>query len=250
MLKEERQQTILEQLRRDGKVLATELSRALGVSEDTIRRDLRDLAVAGKIQRVHGGGLTHSPADVSYRDRLKMLPEAKAEIAHAALQLIKDGQVILMDGGTTTLHVARILPTNLRAMVITNSLPVAAAISEHPYVELMLIGGRLYKYSQVITGGMALEALRSIHADLCLLGVCSLHVDVGVSVNDLEESYVKKQMIACSSEVAALVTSDKLQTASSFVVGPVSDLTYLVTSTDTPGEWLSPYRELGLSIIQ
>lgn len=250
MLKIERQQAILNQLRRDGKVLAVDLSRVLNVSEDTIRRDLNELSAAGKMQRVHGGGLPHSPAEVSYGERLKMLPEAKAEIARTALKLIKDGQVILMDGGTTTLQVARCLPVNLRAMVVTNSLPVAAVISEHPGVELLFLGGLLYKHSQVVVGSMTLEALRSIHADLCLLGVCSLHIDVGVSVRDMEEAQIKRQMIAASSEVAALVTADKLQTASSFVVAPVTDLTCLVTSTDTPAEALLPYRNLGLKIYQ
>src|ERR671925_11382 len=98
MLTAERRQYILETLRRDGKVLATELSVALSVSEDTIRRDLRELAEAGLIQRVHGGALPRSPADASYAARQRQAPSAKAAIARAAVQLIRDGQVIILDG--------------------------------------------------------------------------------------------------------------------------------------------------------
>src|SRR6478672_10923004 len=102
MLAAERRQHILSTLRHDGKVLATELSVALHVSEDTIRRDLRELAEAGLLQRVHGGALPSSPASASYAARQQQAPSAKAAIARAAVRLLRNGQVILLDGGTTT----------------------------------------------------------------------------------------------------------------------------------------------------
>src|SRR5437868_1873634 len=105
MLTAERRQRIMETLRRDGKVLASELSTTLSVSEDTIRRDLRELAEAGLLQRVHGGALPRSPADASYLARQSQAPSAKAAIAHAAVQLIRDRQVIILDGGTATAYI-------------------------------------------------------------------------------------------------------------------------------------------------
>src|SRR5579859_4817118 len=175
MLKEERQQRILELVRREGKALASELSERLVVSEDTIRRDLRDLAEMGLLQRVHGGALLASPGTAPHRVRDKEHIQSKEAIARATLQLLRAGQVIIMDGGTSILQVARQMPRDLRVTIITNSVPVAQALNEHEKVEVILLGGKLYKDAQVTVGVETVEALRTFQADLCLLGVCSLH---------------------------------------------------------------------------
>src|SRR5439155_9524386 len=135
MLTAERRRSIVQTLQRDGKVYASELSKALRVSEDTIRRDLRELAAAGVLQRVHGGALPRSPATASFTARQQQAPGAKAAIARAAAQFIRQAQVIILDGGTTTLQVAQHLPHDLRATVITHSPPVALALAEHPEIE-------------------------------------------------------------------------------------------------------------------
>lgn len=249
MLKEERQQAILTVLMREGKVVAGELCQRFGVSEDTIRRDLRDLDQAGKMQRVHGGALPHSPAEASYEKRLSMETGAKEAIARAALKLIQDGQVILLDGGTTTLLIARMLPPTLKATIVTNNLPAAEVLTDHPGVKVILLGGQLFSSSRVTIGSMTIEALQRIRADLCLLGVCSLHPDVGLSVQDMEEGSVKRTMIARSQEVAAPITKDKLGRASAFVVAPLTSLTYLVPDPDIPAESLESYRNAGISLI-
>jgi DeoR/GlpR family transcriptional regulator of sugar metabolism len=250
MLTVERRQHILETLRHDGKVLATELSVALHVSEDTIRRDLRELAEAGLLQRVHGGALPSSPASASYAARQQQAPSAKAAIARAAARLLRDGQVILLDGGTTTLQVAQHLPIDLRATVITNSPPIAVALAEHPEVEVILIGGRLYKRSLVTIGAATVEALRMVRADICMLGVCSLHPEAGISVPDLEEAHVKRAMIAGAAEVVALASAEKLGTAAPYIVGPLSELTHLVTERSVAEDSLAAYRALGVTVVR
>jgi DeoR/GlpR family transcriptional regulator of sugar metabolism len=250
VLTAERRQHILEVLQRDGKVHATELSTQLAVSEDTIRRDLRELAEAGLLQRVHGGALPSSPAATSYAARQRQAPGAKAAVAQAAARLVRDGQVIILDGGTTALQVAQHLPTELRATVISNSPPVATALADHPYIEVVMIGGRLYKHSLVVTGAAALDALRMVRADVCMLGVCSLHPEVGISVPDLEEAHVKRAMIAGAAEVVALATAEKLGTAAPYVVGPLHELTHLVTERVVPLETLAPYEALGVTVIR
>ena len=141
MLTEERRRRILEMLHQDGKVLASQLTEVFDVSEDTIRRDLNELAASGQIQRVHGGALPPTPAGGSYAARQHQQPQAKAEIAQAAMQLIRDHQVILLDGGTTPLQVAQRLPRTLQATVITHSPPIATALAEHPTVEVIVVGG-------------------------------------------------------------------------------------------------------------
>jgi DeoR/GlpR family transcriptional regulator of sugar metabolism len=250
MLTAERRQYILEVLRRDRKVYASELSAGLGVSEDTIRRDLRELAEAGLLQRVHGGALPSSPAAASYAARQSQAPGAKAAVAEAAARLVRNGQVLLLDGGTTTLQVAQHLPAELRATVITNSPPIAVALAEHPSVEVIVIGGRLYKQSLVTVGAATVDALRAIRADVCMLGVCSLHPEQGISVPDLEEAHVKRAMVDGAAEVIALATSEKLGTAAPYVVGPIAELTHLITERAVPEEALAAYATKGITVIR
>ena len=250
MLTAERRQYILETLRRDGKVLATELSGALSVSEDTIRRDLRELADAGMLQRVHGGALPPSPATASYSARQQQAPVAKAAIAQAAVQLVRPGQTIILDGGTTTLQVAQRLPPNLHATIITNSPPIAVALADHQEVEVILLGGRLYKHSLVTVGAATVAALQQMRADLCMLGICSLDLEAGISTPDYEEAQVKRAMIASAAEVAALASAEKLGTAVPYIVGPISELAYLVTERSVSDETLAPYRAQRITVIR
>ena len=246
MLTAERRQAILTRLERDGKVVASELVAALGVSEDTVRRDLRELASGGLVQRVHGGALP-AAATVSFAQRLEVAPEAKAHLAEAALPLLEGANVVLLDGGTTALELARRLPPHRECTVLTNAPPVAAALAAHPRVDVVLIGGRMLKDSQTTVGAEAVDALRQVRADACVLGICSLHPDVGVTTTDHDEAHVKRAMVEASAEVIALATADKLQTASPWVVGPVSDLTHLVT--DAGDELTAAYAAAGVSVV-
>ncbi|MEK8129051.1 DeoR/GlpR family DNA-binding transcription regulator [Paenibacillus filicis] len=250
MLREERHQAILERLQLHGKVIATELSQILSVSEDTVRRDLREMDSLGLLHRVHGGALPKSPSAAHFEDRQRDSVESKEKLAEAAISLVRNGQVILMDGSTSTLRVAERLPHHLMATVITNSPPIAVALAAHPKIDVVMLGGQLHKNSLVNIGAATVEALSKIRADLCFLGVCSIHPEIGISVPYLEETYVKKQMIEASSEIVALATADKLGTASSFIVAPTHALTYLITDHEVPDETLQPYRQLGISILR
>jgi DeoR/GlpR family transcriptional regulator of sugar metabolism len=249
MLSEERRDAILERLGRDGKVVAAELSAALDVSPDTVRRDLRELAEAGQLRRVHGGALPPVVGARPYSVRRGQAPAAKAAIARATVRLLRPGQVILLDAGTTTLEVARNLPPDLEATVITNSPPIAVALAEHPTVEVAALGGMLAKDAQALVGAATVEALRSVRADVLVLGVCSLHPEVGITVLELEESYVKRAMIANAAEVVAVSSADKLGSAGPYVVAPLEELTHLVTERSIAPEQLAPYRALGVEIV-
>jgi DeoR/GlpR family transcriptional regulator of sugar metabolism len=249
MLTEERRRQIIEQLRRDGKIVASDLSAAFDVSEDTIRRDLRELASAGLLQRVHGGALPRTPSNPSYAVREGESPHAKDVIARAAARLVRPGQVILIDAGTTTLQVAHHLPVDLHATVVTNSPPVAIALAGHESIDVILVGGQLYKASLAIIGAATIEALGHIHADICFLGVAGLHPDAGISVLVHEEAYVKRAMAEGAGEVVALASAEKLGTAAPYVVGPIALLSQIVTERSVPEEVLEPYRALGPSIV-
>lgn len=250
MLTAERRDFILNVLKREGRVVVPDLSEALGVSIDTIRRDLRELAAEGRLTRVHGGALPVSPAATSYTDRLRHLTPEKISIASRAAQLVLDGMVIVMGGGSTNVQIAERFPTHLHATVITHSPPITNALSQHPNIEVILVGGRLYKYTMVTIGAETVDAFKQIRADLCFLGVCSLHPEMGITNIHYEETQVQRALIACAGEVVAPASSEKLGTAGPYVVGPLRELNLIVTDQNATEDTLSAYRSLGIEIVQ
>jgi DeoR/GlpR family transcriptional regulator of sugar metabolism len=249
MLTDERRHRILERLQVQGRVLASDLVAEFDVSPDTVRRDLRELDEAGMLRRVHGGALPRRGDTDPLPVRARRAPEAKASIARRAAEIVRDGQVVLLDGGTTTLEVARALPERLRATVVTNSLPIALELADHPGVEVVVVGGSLHAQAGVTVGAAAVAALGAVRADVLFLGVCGLHPEIGVSVEDAEEREGKRAMIAGAAEVVGLADHDKLGTALPFVVAPLTELTTLVTDA-TDDEVLAPYRALGIEVVQ
>jgi DeoR/GlpR family transcriptional regulator of sugar metabolism len=250
MMTAERRRSIMQTLQREGKVYASELSKLWQVSEDTIRRDLRELAAAGELQRVHGGALPRLLAQASFIERQQHSTGAKVDIARAAMHFVRQDQVIILDGGTTPLQVAHHLPRDLRATVITHSPPVALALADYQAIEVILIGGKLYKHELVTVGAATVEAFRNIRADLCFLGIGSIHPAVGMSTFDLDEADVKRAMIASSAEVVALAPAEKLGMVAPYIIGPLSDLTHLVTERSVTSEELAPYQALGITIVR
>jgi DeoR/GlpR family transcriptional regulator of sugar metabolism len=250
LLSAERRQAILHVLSRDGKVVAAKLVRDLGVSEDTIRRDLRELSAQGLVQRVHGGALPPAPQPGSFTHRKETAGAEKIALAEAGAALLGAARVVLLDGSTTNLELARRLPPDQPRTVLTNSPPIASALADHPVAEVVMIGGRLDKRAQVTTGAAAVEFIRSIRADACVLGVCALHPEAGLSTDDLEEAHVKRAMVAAAADVIALATADKLRAGSAYVVAPVAELTHVIAEAAASDELLDPYRALGVNVTR
>lgn len=250
MLTRQRKQHILNVLKRDGQIIAKAISEELGLSEDTIRRDLRELAQAGQLQRVHGGALPASPAIRDFQGRTKLAPDAKIAIARAAAQMIRPGQVVILDGGTTTQQLARHLPPDLAATIVTHSPTIAVELAEHPTVEVILIGGRLFKHSVVTVGAAAIEAIGRIRADTYFMGVTGIHPEAGLSTGDLEEAYVKRALSASAADVVVLASREKLHAASPYVIGPVSDVSELITERDVPPDATSAFERLGIKVTR
>jgi DeoR/GlpR family transcriptional regulator of sugar metabolism len=248
MLTDERRHLILEHLRVKGRVLAADLVEEFEVSPDTVRRDLRELDEAGALRRVHGGALPRRGDSDPLPVRARRAPEAKASIARRAAQLVSDGQVIMLDGGTTTLEVARALPERLQATVVTNSLPIALELVDRPGLDVMAIGGNVRARSHVTVGATTVAALGAVRADILFLGVCGLHPEIGISVEDPEEREGKRAMIAGAAEIVGLADHDKLGTALPFVVAPLAEVTKLVTDA-VDEEELAPYRALGIEVL-
>ena len=156
--------------------------------------------------------------------------------------------MILLDGGTSTLRLAEQLPPGLRATVLTNSPSAATALAAHPDIDVAVIGGRLHKDGLVTLGAAAVEAIRALRPDVCVLGVCSLHPEAGLSVPDSEEAYVKRAMIEVSAQVIGLADADKLGTVAPYLVAPARELTHLVTDV-TDENVLACYRAQGISVL-
>lgn len=250
MLTSHRKQAILAALKQDGQVVAKSLSEAFDVSEDTIRRDLRELAAEGLLQRVHGGALPSSPAAGDFVQRQQISQGAKSAIACKAATLISSGQVVIFDGGTTCVALARHLPPNLQATVVTHSPSVAVALVDHPGVDVVMIGGRLFKHSVVTVGAAAIEAIGHIRADTYFMGVTGVHPSEGLSTGDLEEAYVKRALVARAAEVVVLASAEKLNAASPYVIAEATAATTLVVDGDTPEAVTEPFAKLGIAILR
>lgn len=248
MLTAQRKQLILGRLATHGQIVAGELALELGTSEDTIRRDLRELAQQGKLQRVHGGALPASAATGDLRVRQQVSSDDKQALGRYGAQLIKPGQVVMLDGGTTAIQVARQLPADLRATVITHSPNVAVELAAHRHVEIIVLGGRLFRHSMVNVGASVIEAAARFRADLFFLGVTGVHPEAGLSTGDAEEADVKRALHARAAETVVLASSEKLLSASAFVIAPMKALSLLVVPDGTPAKTVKALRAGGVAV--
>jgi DeoR/GlpR family transcriptional regulator of sugar metabolism len=246
MLVGERRDLLLARLAAEGKVLAKDVAAELGVSEDSIRRDLRDLAAAGLCQRVYGGALPVSPAVADYASRTAIAVDGKDRVAALAAGLVRPGSTVILDGGTTTLAVARALPDDLEATVVTHSPTVAVALLDHPGIEVFLLGGRLFRHSAVTCGAAAAEAAQAISADVFLLGVTGVHPDAGLTTGDAEEAAMKRTLARRAADTYVLASAEKLGAASRFAVLPFADIAGVITDADRSDQNVQKLAALGV----
>jgi len=190
VLNEERRRAIIETLERDGRVLVTDMARKFDTSQVTIRKDLEILHAHGLVHRTHGGALPAREGaleDPTLREKEKLHRKEKLRIAAAAASQVKEGQVIILDSGTTTTAIARMLRNFHNITIITNALNIAADLTGAP-VEVILTGGTLRKNSFSLVGPIAEETLRGLNADILFLGVDGFDVQYGLSTPNLLEA--------------------------------------------------------------
>ncbi|WP_053571754.1 DeoR/GlpR family DNA-binding transcription regulator [Caballeronia cordobensis] len=250
MLTSQRKKAILDALSRDGQVLAADLSARFNVSEDTVRRDLRELAAVGLLQRVHGGALPASPAVASFSKREEMESDAKRRIGKKAAEMIAPGQVVIVDGGTTSALLVRHLPPTLCATIVTHSPSVAVALAEHPSVEVVLIGGKLYKHSIVAVGAAAIEAMSHIHADIYFMGVTGVHPSAGLTTGDFEEAHVKRALAARAAETVVLASAAKLNAASAYRIGGIELAQTIIVEEAADAKLVEPIEHAGITVLR
>ena len=247
MLKKERQEFILHQLNLHNKILCADLSNKMGVSDDTIRRDLQELAQEDKLIKVHGGALSKSFHTAFDRKMVYNL-EDKHIIAQKTAALVQSGMYILTSGGTSILEFAKSLDPNLNATFFTCSLNAAIEFAHHPSIEVVMIGDKVSKDSMLTTGASAVQTIESIQADLCILGINSLDTQFGLSENDWEVVQIKKAMIKASKKTICIGISEKLNSQQKIKVANLDEIDILITELDPEDPILLPFKHKGLTI--
>jgi len=247
VLSQQRKQHLIKILKAEGRVVATETASVLGVSEDTIRRDLRELAAEGLLLRVHGGALPASGAAQNLAVRRTISMPEKQALARAGAGLIMPGQVVFLDGGTTTRELIGHIDRDLRILIVTHSPTIAAELVDHR-AEVQLIGGRLFKHSMVSVGATAAEAIRQIRADIYFMGVTGIRAEYGLSTGDAEEAVIKRIIADSSAEVVVMASSEKIGAASPFIIRPVGIVSHLLVPETVAPKAIEPFRTLGIKV--
>jgi DeoR family transcriptional regulator of aga operon len=253
LLVEERRRRILEMLDGQERVTVEELVTRFGVSAVTIRGDLDALAGLGAVVRSHGGALkrAEAPDDVPITVKETLHHAEKVRIGHAAAQMIKDGETIMLDSGSTTAEIARqIRFLKLRSLnVITNALNIAMELANLSHVRLIMIGGVLRQMSYSLAGPPAEQTLRRLHADRLFLGVDGLDPEIGLMTPDVVEAQLNAVMIQVSREVVVVADASKFERRSLSVIGKLDVVHKVITDSGTSPGVLQALRARNVEVV-
>lgn len=257
LLLQERHSLILQQLDAHGRVLAPDLARQMNVSEDTVRRDLRDLAAAGYCQKVYGGAV-RSPSTMdgssTLAQRITRQTDSKSRLATTAAGLVAPGSIVFIDAGSSNLSIAKALP-HMPLTVITNAPLIAAALAERTDMELILVGGRVDSRSGAILSAGALREAELMRPDLFIMGACTVDAQAGMGAFYFDEACFKRSVAAISKATLVAATRDKLGTAAPYHVLDAARLTYLVLPADADADaatgisHAAAFSELGVHVL-
>lgn len=243
MLPETRRRRLRELISRQGYATLDELVKALHVSESTVRRDLEALDLSGAVRRTHGGAVSPGPGTApaeargalpAFDDRTHTAMAEKRAIGEATAALIEDGDSILLDGGTTTLEVARaLLAREIHVQVVTNSLPIAQLVASSPRTDLILIGGYVYPRTGVALGPLAIAMMAEIRVRVAILGAGGIMAD-GVYNSNLLLVETERRMMACGQEVVIAADRTKFGRPALAKLCGWDEVTRLVCDAGTP----------------
>src|SRR5579864_5994461 len=250
LLNEERRRAILDLLNHQGRVLVTELARQFETSQVTIRKDLEILHAHGLVHRTHGGALPAREGaleDPTLREKEKLHRKEKFQIAAAAAHMVEEGQVVILDSGTTTTAIARALCQHKNVTIITNAVNIAAELAGTP-LEVILTGGTLRRNSFSLVGPIAEETLHRLNADVLFLGVDGFDVHYGLSTPNLLEAKVNRAMMDVARIVVAACDSSKFGRRSLSSIAPLSAVHHLITDGGIPKGDLAALKKTGIQI--
>ena len=243
MLKEERHKIIMKEINLHHKVLSVDLSTILNVSEDTVRRDLKELAEEDRIIRVHGGAISKSLVRPFVADNNIYAHEEKKKIASKALSLLQNNMTLLFEGGTTILEFANQLPKNMNLTIFTVSPQVAIILSDFENINVYTIGGKLDKNANIHTGASVINDIYNVKYDICFMGVNAISIENGITDMEWETIQVNKAMIKASNQTVLLAISEKLNISKRYKVADLEEISYLITELRPGDKRLSPYKK-------
>jgi DeoR/GlpR family transcriptional regulator of sugar metabolism len=246
----ERQALILSELRTKGRVLAQKLARDFAVSEDTVRRDLREMAARGECERVYGGALLPRGTTRPLAERIVEAPTRKAMLGAAAARVVEDGMVVFFDAGSTNLAVVRNLPAGLQFTAVTNTPAIAAELATRAATQLIVIGGKIDPAVGAAIDATALRQLDQIRPDLCMIGACGISAEHGLAADVYEDAVFKRTACAAARRTLAAATNEKLHHAAAFQVMPLSSALIVVVEADADAEGMAAIATSGASIIR
>jgi DeoR family transcriptional regulator of aga operon len=250
MLLGERRQHILAVIQNEGRVLVGALSKQLGISQITIRKDLDYLQSRGLVERTHGGALpvqAGALADPSLQEKEKQHHNEKQRIAAAGVKLVQEGQCVMLDSGTTTTAVARALKKFNSLTIITNGVNIAAELTATNF-EVILTGGTLRKNSFSLVGPLAEDVLREMHADILFLGVDGFDVNVGPTTPNVLESSVNRHMVESAKRVVVVCDSTKFKRKSLARIVPTTAIHHVITDKNLPPDIAETLRSLNVEV--
>ncbi len=250
MLNEERRRAILELLNHEGRVLVKDLAPRFSTSQVTIRKDLEVLHGRGLIHRTHGGALPVTVGallDPSLREKEKLHRKEKQRIGAAAAHLVKEGESVILDSGTTATAVARALREFRNLTVITNAVKLAAELAGTA-IEVILTGGNLRENSFSLVGPLAEESLRRLSADLLFLGVDGFDVTFGLTTPNLLEAKVNRVMMEVAKRTVVICDASKFGRRSLSLIAPTSMVHQAITDSKIPKADLKALQEAGIEV--
>ncbi|MFD1746278.1 DeoR/GlpR family DNA-binding transcription regulator [Rhizobium helianthi] len=244
----ERQERIRQRLSREGRVVAAMLAEEFGVSEDTIRRDLREMAAAGLCERVYGGALLVGKGRASLSQRAAIDQHGKRALARELAGMIEPRATVFFDAGSTNLLVAECLADDLIFTAITNAPAIAVALADKPSVETILVGGSVDRIVGGALGAQAVAEIGLLTIDLCLIGICGYDEEGRLSAHNHEDALFKRALVRHSKQVATAVSSEKFATPAPFTIAVAGQYQRLVVEEGVDPAHLEPARRAGCQI--
>lgn len=249
MLKEERQQSIINEVELHNRILLTDIAETLDVSIDTVRRDVKELDAEQKLRKVHGGAISLGFTTNSTRNTNIYALKQKIEIARKAISILKDGAVIFVDGGTTCLELARLIPQDMELTCFTLSLPVAMELSKKANLKVIFIGGEISKDAQISIGANAIHNLSEIKVDFSFIGTGYVDSKYGLTEFDWDIVQLKKAVIKAAKKTVLLCISEKLNSTHRYKTCDINAIDTMITELDPENQLLKLFKDHDVSLL-
>lgn len=245
----ERHEWLLERLFNTRKLLTNEIAAELGVSVDTVRRDLRTLHDKGQLRRVHGGAVPASQLPTSFAERQEVGTENRSKLAQAVSDRFRADQVVGLDAGSTNVEIASLIPPTLPLTIVTNNPAVPVALAGHRAVKVIMLGGEIDLQWMAAVGPDAVDGWRNYRLDLGILGACGLDLKAGITTNSHAEVATKRALVEASAEVLLPIQTEKLETVAPYVVGDTSTVDIVVVEDDSEAKVRRCFKRLGVEVV-